>query len=72
MAVKMGIYKCGICGNLVEVIDAGQGDLVCCGEPMTLVTENTVEASKEKHMPVIEKTADGFIVKVGSMPHPME
>lgn len=72
MAVKMGIYKCGICGNLVEVIDAGKGDLVCCGEPMTLITENTVEASKEKHIPVIEKTADVYIVKVGSIPHPME
>jgi len=72
MAVKMGIYKCGLCGNVVEVLHAGDGELVCCGQPMTLVTENTVDASKEKHVPVIEKTEDGYIVKVGSVPHPME
>ena len=72
MAKKSGIYKCDKCGNIVEVLHAGEGDLVCCGEAMKLVVENTVDASKEKHVPVIEKTADGYKVTVGSVAHPME
>ncbi len=72
MAVKMGIYKCEICGNIVEVLHSGAGELVCCGEKMKLFTENTVDAAQEKHVPVIEKTPDGYKVKVGSVPHPME
>ena len=74
MAVKnrMEVYKCNICGNVVEVLFAGDGELVCCGKPMILQVENTVDAAKEKHVPVIEKTAEGFKVKVGSIPHPME
>lgn len=66
------IYKCGVCGNIVQVLFSGGGELVCCGEPMKLQTENTVDASKEKHVPVIEKTADGYKVKIGAVPHPME
>ncbi len=61
-----------ICGNIVEVLHVGGGELVCCGQPMQLLTENTVDASKEKHVPVIEKTANGFKVKVGGVAHPME
>jgi superoxide reductase len=72
MAEKLEIYKCERCGNIVEVIHGGDGELVCCGEPMKRYEENTVDAAKEKHVPVIEKTADGFKVKVGSVPHPME
>ena len=72
MAVKMGIYKCEICGNIVEVIHDGAGDLVCCGQPMKLLAGNSVDAALEKHVPVIEKTAEGYKVKVGSVPHPME
>jgi len=72
MAKKLGIYKCDLCGNIVEVLHGGDGDLVCCGEKMRLVTENTVDAAKEKHVPVIEKTANGYKVKVGSVAHPME
>ena len=72
MAVKMGIYKCEICGNIVEVLHEGVGELVCCNEPMKLYKENTVDAAKEKHVPVIEKTASGYKVKVGSVSHPME
>ena len=71
MAEKMGIYKCELCGNIVEVIHAGDGELVCCGEPMKLMVENTVDAAQEKHVPVIEKTADGYKVTVGSVAHPM-
>ena len=72
MIEKKQIYKCELCGNIVEVLFAGGGELVCCGQPMMLVTENTVEASKEKHVPVLEKTAEGWWVSVGSVPHPME
>ena len=61
MAERLEVYKCELCGNIVEVLDGGDGELVCCGEPMKLYTENTVDASKEKHVPVIEKTAGGKI-----------
>ena len=72
MTEKLQIYKCEVCGNIVEMLHAGAGQLVCCGQPMTLFKENTTDASKEKHVPVIEKTATGFKVKVGSVAHPME
>lgn len=72
MAVEKGIYKCADCGNVVEVLFSGDGDLVCCGKPMVQMVENTVDASKEKHVPVIEKTANGYKVKIGSVEHPME
>ena len=57
---------------MVEVLHNGQGELVCCGQPMTLFKENTTDAAIEKHVPVVEKTADGFKVTVGSVAHPME
>jgi superoxide reductase len=69
---KLQVYKCPICGNIVEVLHVGGGELVCCGQPMQLLAENTVDASKEKHVPVLEKTADGWLVKVGAVAHPME
>jgi superoxide reductase len=72
MAQKMGIYKCEICGNIVEVLTAGAGDLVCCGEAMALLEAKTADEGKEKHVPVIEKTDRGYLVKVGDVPHPME
>jgi len=72
MAQKLEIYKCELCGNIVEVLHAGSGELVCCGQPMKLFKENSVDAAKEKHVPVIEKIADGYLVKVGSVAHPME
>ena len=72
MAEQLQVYKCEVCGNIVEVMHAGEGELVCCGQPMKLFKENTVDAAKEKHVPVIEKTGDGFKVKVGSVAHPME
>jgi superoxide reductase len=65
------IYRCPICGIIVEVLHAGGGNLVCCGQAMLLQKENTVDASLEKHVPVIEKLEDGFRVRVGSEPHPM-
>mgnify|MGYP001817880655 FL=1 len=72
MAEQLEVYKCDLSGNIVEVLHGGAGELVCCGQPMKLFVENTVDAAKEKHVPAIEKTAEGFKVKVGSVPHPME
>ena len=72
MANLLEVYKCNLCGNIVETIHAGAGALVCCGEEMALLTENTVDAAKEKHVPVVEKVAGGYKVTVGSVAHPME
>ena len=72
MAKKTEVYKCDICGNIVELLHAGQGTLVCCGQNMTLQAENTVDAAQEKHVPVIEKIDGGYKVSVGSVAHPME
>lgn len=72
MTERLQIYKCEVCGNIVEVLHGGQGELVCCGQPMKLYKENTVDAAREKHVPVVEKSAAGFQVNVGSVPHPME
>jgi len=72
MAKQLEIYKCEMCGNIVEVLHGGDGELVCCGKPMKLIKENTVDAAKEKHVPVIEKTSAGIKIKVGSIAHPME
>lgn len=71
MAKRLEVYRCEVCGNMVEVLRGGAGQLVCCGKPMKLLTENTTDAAREKHVPVIEKTEDGFVVKVGSVAHPM-
>ena len=72
MTEQNQIYKCNVCGNIVEVLHTGAGELVCCGKPMELLKENTIDAATEKHVPVIEKTNTGVKVKVGSVPHPME
>jgi len=72
MAERLEVYKCDVCGNIVEVLIGGKGQLVCCNQPMKLMKENTVDASLEKHVPVVEKESGGIKVKVGSAPHPME
>ncbi len=72
MAEKLVIYKCMVCGNIVEVLHAGAGQLVCCGKPMEKLAAKTADEGKEKHVPVIEKSDSGLKVKVGSVPHPME
>lgn len=72
MAERLEVYKCEICGNMVEVLHGGEGELVCCGEAMALLKENTVDAAKEKHVPVVEKVDGGVKVKVGDVAHPME
>lgn len=72
MTANLQVYKCMVCGNIVEVVHPGDGELVCCGQPMKLMAENTVDASKEKHVPVVENVPGGYKVKVGSVAHPME
>ena len=71
MTERRQIYKCNVCGNIVEVLHSGVGQLVCCGKPMELLVEKTEEAGGEKHVPVVERTEAGIKVKVGSVPHPM-
>ncbi len=66
------VYKCDICGNIVEVLHSGAGELVCCGQPMQFKQANTEDAAQEKHVPVIEKTETGIKVKVGEADHPMD
>ena len=72
MAELKQIYKCNICGNVVEVLHAGVGELVCCGQPMELLKEKTSDVGLEKHVPVVERLDGKTKVKVGSVPHPME
>ena len=72
MADKLEIYKCMVCGNIVEVVHGGDGELVCCGKPMKNLVAKTAEEGKEKHVPVIEKSDGSIKVKVGSIAHPME
>jgi superoxide reductase len=72
MTKRLQVYKCEICGNIVEVLHEGEGELVCCGQPMKLMAPKTADEGKEKHVPVMEKTDKGVKVKVGSVPHPME
>ena len=72
MTAKQEVYKCEVCGNMVEVVHASGGTLVCCEKPMKRIVENTVDASREKHVPVVERVAGGIKVTVGSVAHPME
>lgn len=75
MAVKAlkQVFKCGVCGNIVEVLHVGGGVLACCNQDMQLLEENSVDAAKEKHVPVIVKgEGDMVTVKVGEAAHPME
>lgn len=72
MTGELQVYKCELCGNIVEVLHAGAGELVCCGQPMGQLDEKTADSSTEKHVPIIEKTDKGIKVVVGSVPHPME
>jgi superoxide reductase len=72
MAERKQVYKCELCGNVVEVLHGAEGELVCCGAEMVLFEEKTADEGKEKHVPMIETTTEGIKVKVGSNPHPME
>ena len=72
MTIQKQVYKCNVCGNIVEVLHAGKGELVCCKQPMELLQEKTADVGLEKHVPVIEAIDGGIRVKVGEVPHPME
>ncbi len=72
MAERLQVFKCQLCGHIIEVMHGGGGTLVCCNQPMTLLAENTTDAATEKHVPVVEKVEGGFKVSVGSVAHPME
>ena len=79
MTERNQIYKCQVCGNLVEVLHAGQGELTCCNQTMVLLEENITEQGQEKHLPVAEKLSaqvckegDGLKVRVGEVAHPMD
>ena len=72
MTVLRELYYCEICKNLVEIVQEGQPALVCCGQNMTKLTAKTEDQGLEKHVPVVENTNSGVLVKVGSVEHPME
>jgi superoxide reductase len=72
MSERLQVYKCESCGDIVQVIHASGCDPACCGKPMKLLAENTTDAAKEKHVPVIERSSKGIKVSVGSVAHPME
>lgn len=72
MTAREQIYKCEVCGNIVDVVHASAGELVCCGKPMSLLDEQTADSSTEKHVPVVEDSSEGVKVVVGSVPHPMQ
>lgn len=71
MSKKLGIYKCEICGNIAEILTAGGAEMMCCGQQMTMMKENTTDAAVEKHVPTLEKVNGGWQVNVGSVDHPM-
>lgn len=73
MTEKLELYRCNVCHNLVEVLHAGEGELVCCGQPMELIPTNLSEdeSLNDKHIPIIEKTIDGVKIRVGATKHPM-
>lgn len=71
MAKRLDVYKCELCGNIVEVYNVGGGTLSCCGQDMKLMDEKSADLTTEKHVPVIEKIDGGYKVIVGSTPHPM-
>lgn len=66
------VYRCNVCGNMVEIVNASFGELVCCNQAMELLEARTLDVGTEKHIPIIEKADNGITVKVGEVPHPME
>jgi superoxide reductase len=71
MAKRLDVYRCELCGHIIEIVNKGEGTLVCCGQNMTFLSENSRDAAVEKHVPVIEISSDGIKVKVGQVAHPM-
>ncbi len=71
MSTRNDIYKCSVCGQMVEVINGTKPLMICCKQEMEKLTENTTDAAVEKHIPVIEKIEGGYRVFVGEVEHPM-
>jgi len=71
MTNRLELYKCNVCGNIVEIMHKGASALVCCGQPMNLLNENTTDAALEKHVPVISKIDGGYKINIGEVDHPM-
>lgn len=71
MTERMEVYKCEVCGNIVEVLHSGPGELVCCKQAMKMMEEQSADYATEKHVPVVQEIDGGILVKVGSVPHPM-
>ncbi len=71
MIKNLEVYKCEICGNIVETVHGSGGELVCCNQPMSLLKENSVDAATEKHVPLVKKEGNTYHVSVGSVEHPM-
>lgn len=72
MSEQLGVYRCNKCGNIAQMLHAEDPPMSCCGEEMVLLKANSVDAAKEKHVPEVEKIDGGYLVKVGSVAHPME
>jgi len=73
MTKTLGIYKCGVCGNMAEVLENGAGDLICCGQPMQLMEARTGDPATEKHVPFAEAVEGGLLVRIGQNDaHPMD
>jgi superoxide reductase len=70
--MELKFYRCKRCGNIVAVVKNGGGKLVCCGEAMEEIIAGTVEASKEKHIPVYTVNGNEVTVRIGSVDHPMQ
>jgi superoxide reductase len=72
MLKRNSIFKCALCGNTIEVLNVGGGTITCCGQDMDFLAETTADTSLEKHVPYIQKTTNGYLVKVGEkQDHPM-
>ncbi len=69
---ELEFFRCKKCGNVVLRLSKGQGELVCCGEPMEVLDESSKTGAEEKHLPVVNKLDKGYEVKVGEVEHPME
>lgn len=72
MTNVLKLYRCSICGNLISMMEDHGPVPVCCGKNMKLVEENTVDASLEKHIPIVFRNGRDVNISVGSLPHPMD
>ncbi len=72
MTKILEVYKCKSCGGIVQVLHPAAPTMSCCSEEMKLLVEGSTDGATEKHVPVVEKTENGYKVAVGSVAHPMD